>query len=356
MLTPKNKGLFVEISEFSILAARTSGYKSPIVIEEIAEMPLSASQSPEDIKDFIEQLVDFRGSKYYVSRCGVYPENRFVRFYEAESANKAKDVKYITKVLETEFEVDSENSIVYILDAKDGADFDMEKGLSKKLILCGAPTESVQASQDTALSYGIYPDTLELSSVATIGGVSDYAKFASVDTPILSVEVNSESASIFIQSKGLIDVARPIGFGLNSIYPLLQRELGLKDEVSAKKLFFSNTFDFAEMGPKLLRKMVKELQSTTGFYEVQTGQTIEQIFIGVLPQNLSWITNTISEALGLEILKPRYEQWLESNNIKVGSGVDVSNLSNRWMSLFSLMATYTHKETKESSVEENKDK
>jgi hypothetical protein len=85
MLNPKTKGLFVDFSEFSILAARTSGYKIPMVIEELAEYPLSSDVSSVEIRNFIEQLVDFKGGNYFVSRTGVYPEGRFVRFYEAES-------------------------------------------------------------------------------------------------------------------------------------------------------------------------------------------------------------------------------------------------------------------------------
>ena len=61
MLNPKTKGLFVDISEFAILAARTSGYKLPMVVEELAEFPRSSDDSPEEIRNFFEQLVDFRG-------------------------------------------------------------------------------------------------------------------------------------------------------------------------------------------------------------------------------------------------------------------------------------------------------
>ncbi|MGB0257634.1 MAG: hypothetical protein ACPGES_03170, partial [Coraliomargarita sp.] len=95
MLKPKTKGLFVDVSEYSILAARTSGYKLPMVVEEIKELPLSGDETPETIREFLEEIVDFKGAAYYVSRCGVYPEGRFVRYYEAESANKAKDMGHL---------------------------------------------------------------------------------------------------------------------------------------------------------------------------------------------------------------------------------------------------------------------
>lgn len=340
MLKPKTKGLFIDISEFSILAARTSGYKIPMLIEELAEYPLNSEHSTEEIREFFEQLVDFRGAGYFVSRAGVYPEGRFVRYYEAESVNKAKDLNFLSEVLKSEFNIEPDSSSVAILDARDGSDFDPQTGLSKRLVFCGASVNSLQTEQDRLLECGIYPERMEISSVTTLGGVSDYAHFNEINSPILCFELTSKSANIFIINKGQVDVARPVPFGLDSIYPLLQRELGLKDEASARKLFFSNTFDFAEMGPKLLRRMTKELQASTGFYEVQTGLTIEAVFISVLPKNLAWVSKTVSDSLGLEIMQPKLEKWLESLKIKLADGVEVSNLGARWMGLFSLMGEF----------------
>ncbi len=340
MLKPKTKGLFVDVSEFSILAARTSSYRLPFTVEEIAEFPLQGEHSGEDVRAFLEGLVDFHGSSYFVSRCGVYPAGRFLRYFEAESANKLKDPSYLGEILKAEFKVDPSENSVSVLNANDGSDFDLEKAGTKKLFFCGAPMKALQATQDQLLGYGLYPERMELSSVSTIGGVCDYARFNAIESPILCVELTATSANIVIQHQGKVQVTRPVPFGLDSIYPLLQREIGLKDEDSARKLFFSNTFDFAEMGSKLLRRIIKELQASSGFYEVQTGLTIEQVFVSVLPKNLSWVAQTISNALALEIMQPRFDTWMDSLNVNLADEVEVSNLGARWMGLFSLMGEF----------------
>lgn len=344
MLKKKTKGLYLDVSEFSILAARTSGYKLPMVIEELSEIPLKDGQDATEIRAQIEELVDFHGAEYFVTRCGVYPASRFVRFFEAETVNKAKDSNFLTEVLKTQMSIDPEKNTVSILDARNGSDFDFEKALTKKLVFCGAQVDDFQSAQDHLLAYGIYPERLYLSTVTTLGGVCDYARFTGLQTPLLCLELTSTSANIFIQSKGQVDVTRPVAFGLDSIYPMLQRELGLKDENSARKLFYSNTFDFAEMGPKLLRRLIKELQASTGFYEVQTGQTIDRVMLSVLPKNLSWIAQTISDSLGVEILRPDLESWLESLDIKLADTVDVSSLGSGWFGLFSLMGEFHMRE------------
>lgn len=340
MLNPKNKGLFLDVSDFAILAARTSGYQPPFTIEELSEHTLSGSDDAKDVRSFLQGMVDFHGSSYFVSRCGVYPEGRFVHYHEVESVNKAKDLNFLSQILEKEYKVKPADNNVAILDARDGSDLDPKTSLTKQVVFCGAPIESRQKEQDRLLEYGVYPERMELSTCATLGGICDYAGFRSVSAPILFLELTLTCANIFIVNRGQVEVSHIAAMGLDSIYPLLQRELGLKDENSARKLFLSNTFDFAEIGPKLLRRLTKELQATTGFYEVQTGQTIEHFFLSVLPGNLSWVEKTIADALALDVLKLSFEPWLESLRIKVGDGVEVSNMRGRWMGLFSLMADF----------------
>ncbi|MBT4757458.1 MAG: hypothetical protein HOO08_03600 [Opitutae bacterium] len=340
MLKPKPIGLFIDVSEFSILVVRTSGYKLPIVVEKVAELQITDDCCAEDVRAFFKQIVDFKGASYFVSRCGVYPKGRFLRYYEAESSNKVKDPSFLSEVLQSEFNIDPSVNSVSILDARNGSDFDFARGLTKQLVFCGGPSAAFQEVQDQLLSYGIYPERLELSTATTLGGVCDYARFNCMNAPILCVELAAQSAHVFILNGGQVKVTRPMSFGLDSIYPLLQRELGLKDEASARKLFYSNTFDFAEMGPKLLRRLIKELQATAGFYEVQTGLTIDRVFLSVLPQNLSWIAKTVSDSLGVEIMQPNIEGWLESLNVKLADEVEAANLGSRWLGAFSLMGEF----------------
>jgi len=47
--------------------------------------------------------------------------------------------------------------------------------------------------------------------------------------------------------------------------------------------------DFTGMGPVLIKKLLKELQSSIGFYEVQTGQSIGQVMAtGLSSKQACW--------------------------------------------------------------------
>jgi hypothetical protein len=121
--------------------------------------------------------------------------------------------------------------------------------------------------------------------------------------------------------------------------PVVQKELGLKDEESARKLFYSNTFDFTGMGPLLIKKLLKELQSSIGFYEVQTGQSVGLLISTILPAKLGWLDVTIAKELGISPLKLDIAPWLESHGITVSEAAKPV-LDQRWFGLLSLMARH----------------
>jgi hypothetical protein len=190
------------------------------------------------------------------------------------------------------------------------------------------------------LELGIYPERLELGTLATLGGMMNYLKFKQTKTPLLLLEMGEEITQSYILSADGLDISRPIPSGVAAMIPVVQKELGLKDEESAKKLFYSNTFDFTSMGGSLVKKLLKELQSSIGFYEVQTGQSIGNVACTQLPASLGWLGSTMAGALGVSPLKMDMLPWLESLNIKLAEGVSPNPPDERWAGLFALIASY----------------
>lgn len=340
MLASKSKGLFLEWGDFSILAAVTSSLDSPLMVESLKELPLDGDD--DKVKAALGELIEVKGRSYVVARCGLSPKSRFVRRFTVEQPNKAKDPNFFTDVLSSQFRIDADKNSVAILSALDGTPFDLDKGVQnqKELLFVGASEGELEAAQERILGWGVYPDRLEIGSVATMGALQHYARWKKLEAPTLILEVSADAASVVILRAEQVDICRPIPYGLNSMFPVIQSELGLKDEDSARKLFYSNTFDFTEMGPVLLRRLLKELQASTGFYEVQTGQTIGQIFLPQLPRNLAWIGTSLSRALGVEVLHLEYPGWLKALGLTPGANVQLESLDSRWLGLFSLMGNF----------------
>ena len=330
----KAKGYFVEQSDHAMLLARTSAPVAPMVIEEMRQCPVGDADA---VTEAIQIIQPKPGPSGYMNACcGVYPAKRLVRRASLE-LKRAKEPTYFPELLTTQFRIDPDKYTVQVINAIDGTDYDISRATQKEVLFCGLASDDIVTAQDRLLAAGIYPDQLELGSVATLGALVDYFTFTKSKTPTLVLEVGTDTTHSFIVSSGGVEASRPIPQGLDAMVPIVQKELGLKDEESAKKLFYSNTFDFTGMGPLLVKKLLKELQSSIGFYEVQTGQSVGQVICTMLPTKLAWLDDAIAAALGVSSAKLDLVPWLESRQVTLAEGAAPAGVDIRWLGLLSLM-------------------
>jgi Tfp pilus assembly PilM family ATPase len=337
LFSKKTKGYFVELNENSVLFARTSASSAPLEIEELKECALGDEAA---IAEVIKQMQPRKPpSGYMHSVVGVYPAKRVVRKYTLE-LKKMKDPGYMADVFTQQLRIEPEKFTLALINATDGADYDLAKASQKEVVFCGAPNDDIVATQEHLLNLGIFPDRLELGSVATLGALVDCLAFEKSKTPTLVLDVGNDTTHSFIVSSAGVEASRPIPQGLEAMVPVVQKELGLKDEESARKLFRSNTFDFTGMGPLLIKRLLKELQSSIGFYEVQTGQSVGQVVCIQLSPKLAWLEGALATSLGIASLKFDPIPWLRSRKVVVPDALVKTAGEFRWFGLMSLMVHY----------------
>lgn len=339
-LSKKTKGFFVEHNSHSVLLARTSARTGPMVIEELATCPCNNSEAlAEALKVLQQKKAGQHG--YLHSVCGVYSPGRVIR-HASLDPKRYRDPEYVNEVLANQVRVEPDKYTLALLNANDGTDFDLSVSTKKEAIFAGMLNNEVIAMQKSLLDHGIYPERLEIGTLSTLGAIIDYLTFSQIKTPTLVLEIDTETTQCYIVSDSGVENSRPIPQGLEAMIPAVQKEIGLKDVEAARKLFYSNAFDFTGMGPALIKKLLKELQSSIGFYEVQTGQSIGQVVCTLLPPKLGWLENAISSQLGVPVLTVDYSTWLQARNITLSETAQKQELNNRWLGLFSLMLTHKH--------------
>lgn len=344
MVSKKTKALFVEVNGFSYLVAGTTGLTPPFTVESVSEFPRN---DPAKLKEFLDQESTSRRSRFYHAHCGIVPESRFYRLHTVESMTKAREEGYFQGLLEKQFRIHPKTTRFATVNAQTGGSFDPDRSLAnqKELLLCGADAREFHAFQENLIDCGVFPQSLQLSTLSSLAGLKHYLKSREIEEPVMLVEMTTNSANLFIFSKDKVDLCRPISFGFNAVLPVIQQELGLKDEDSARDLFFSNTFDFREMGPTLLRKILKELNSSAGFYEVQTGQTIPHFYMTSLPENLGWIPEVIAKEMDIALLDIHWEEWGDKIGISFGDDCSVASFGPSKFGLFSLFVNFeSHKD------------
>lgn len=345
----KTKGFFIELNDHSVMVARTSAATAPFLIEELREC---APGDPAALSALLAQVQPKKSPSGYVhAKVGTFPDKRLVRRHTLEP-KRMREAGYVAEICSQQFRIEHEKYSMAILSAADGSDFDSAKGAQKDVVFCGLPSEDLQNIQSALLGAGIYPEAIELGTVATLGGVVDCLAQGKAKASVLVLEIGAEATQSFIVTANGVEASRPVAQGFDAMVPLVQKELGLKDEESARKLFYSNTFDFTGMGPLLTKKLLKELQSSIGFYEVQTGQSVGQVMTTQLSPKLQWLEATISNALGISSVRLDILPWLESHRIQVPEPLVKTVQDVRWFGLLSLMVQ--HNNSAHAAVSEEK--
>lgn len=337
LFSAKTKGFVIDRGEQTTLVARVSALHTPLVLEDVRECP---SNDEAALAEAFTALLPKKASGYAQVHCGISPASRFVRRATLD-LKRVKEPEYMAEVVNTQFRIDAEQNVITVLNAFDGLDYDASKpGANKEVVFCGLPVTEVTRAQGDLLKQGLFPARLELSSLAALGAIIDHLKFTDSAKPTLVLELGSEQTQSYIVSARGIEATRPIAVGLDAMVPVVQKELGLKDEESARKLFFSNTFDFTGMGASLCKRLLKELQSSMGFYEVQTGQSISQLICPVLASKLGWLEGVIAAQLGVAVFQPEFPAWLAARQISLGEAVPVASLDARKLALLGLLMQF----------------
>ena len=337
LFSQKTEGFFVELNDHAIMLARTSSPKAPFTVEEMVECPPG---DPAALEAAMAQIQPKKNpSGYLHATVAVYPGKRLVRRHSLE-LKRIKEPAYLAEVCSQQFRIEQDKYSIALLNSTDGGDFDAAKAVQKDVLFCGLPSEDIVSTQTALLEARIYPERLDLGTVATLGGVVDCLAHSKSKTPTLVLEIGADSTHSFIVTAHGVEASRPIQQGLDAMVPIVQKELGLKDEESARKLFYSNTFDFTGMGPLLIKRLLKELQSSIGFYEVQTGQSVGQVLCTQLSPKLAWLDAAIASALGIESLKLNGEAWLLARQITLPEALAKNAQDIRWFGVLALMAQY----------------
>ncbi len=333
----KSNGYYVAVNEYSTLVARTSSLATPLVVEAVEE---TGGQGLSELAATLDKLSGpRRAGSYRHGVCGISPERRFIRRASLE-AKRAKDNAYLEEVLITQFRAEPDKMLLTIQSAVDGSPISPAAAAGNEVVFSGSYTEDFGEAQSTLLAAGFFPERLELLSVAMLGGVQGALRQLESKAPTLVLEIGREITQCYIVGLEGVDLARPIPHGINSMIPVAQKELGLRDEEAAARLLFSNTFDFTGMGPNLVKRLLKELQSSIGFFEVQTGQSIGQLCCAVLPPSFTWLGATLAGSLGVAQVEPDLKVWAGEQGIKFANGVCADAVPASWLGLLSLMANH----------------
>ncbi len=341
MISSSKKDYIVEYRPTSIRMVRVSSFNAPITIEAIEEVALG--EDLEAIASSVRKFCGVKANGYLNATCVVYPERRVVRKV-AIDAPKGKETEFVFNFLHGQIENAPHELAAHCLSPQTGKEVDPREFGRKEVLICGVPHPDIHELQQSMLGHAIYPKRLELGTVGMLGAVQDALKWKDSKLPALLLELDERSANaVIIGAKG-IEISRRIDTGSRDIAESLKLELNLKDEEAAVRLLSSKDFDFSTISRKIIRKLLRELQSSIGYYEVQTGQSVNWIHAASRSIQMDWLEGSIGGFLNLEPLKYEVREWLESVGVSFASDELSEMVDSSWLGLLSSLCTFENEE------------
>ncbi len=314
MFQKKSKGLFAEVSAYQIRLARTDRTVNPLQVEAFHAIPVA---SEDEARRAVENFAGEHKSSFRPAVCAVYPGDRFLHRFSVENAARTRNDDFAEKVLADDLNRTPKDTSFRVLYPTSGKNYDPKESLSRELVFAGAGKTAIREEQSRVLGFGLYPTQLRLASLSLYEGTRRVILEEGSESSTLVLEVGEHGSYVYVVNAGGLALSHSINFGISGITERIRTELGLQDALSSRKVLFSETFDFRDMGATLVGRLTSQIQAFTGQFEVRTGKSITHIILPGLPDNLGWIGEVLASELGMEVWSPEIGHWLEESGIKI---------------------------------------
>ncbi len=271
--------------------------------------------------------------------CIVYPERRVIRQVLID-APRGKETEFIFNLLHDEIENAPAELSAHCLSPESGKEVDPTEFNRKDVVGCGVPNPDIADLQSRMLDHAIYPRRVELGTIGVIGALQEALVWQESKVSALFLELEDRVANAVIIGPKGIEMSRKVEAGTLDIAEALKEELSLKDMDAAFRLLSSKDFDLSSISRKILRKLLRELQSSIGFYEVQTGQSVSWIHTSSRSVSMDWLEESIGSFLNLESFQLEMEAWLESSGVSFASEELSGKIDLSWIGLFSTLCSF----------------
>lgn len=301
------------------------------MIEEIVSL-----ESATALKDLCHRLNP--KARYTRANVAVYPDSHFIRHAILENPSKAREPNFFETFLKSQYQLELAENSVEILNPSTGVPVDFDKVVPKEILVTGASQKDIAAVQADIVGQGVYPERLELGTLATLGGLMHYQRAQQIGSNAVLLEWGARQSLFCICSAKRVELCRVIPFGTETLLEEIKNDVHFKDITSVQKALTAGTFDFTEMGPLILKPFIKELQASAGFFEVQTGQPLKNFIITLLPSAFGWVEKILTQYMGLTPLSLDYQGWLNTLGLKARENkVKIEELTRDHLGLISLM-------------------
>ncbi|HZP61220.1 MAG TPA: PEGA domain-containing protein [Opitutaceae bacterium] len=324
-----DKGYFVELNDFSVLLARCSSLRAPFVIEDIREVAVDNKAAVEEAIQGV--FPDTAGGTARVL-AALRPKQRRLYLSSEEEAKKFPSLAALPGML-MEPSLASISPCEYTaVNARDGLTI---SGQGVPWILAAAQKEGYELAVASLKELKLEPGRISPATLSAIGGVASALKLKGDGSTALLFEFGDLSTHVLLVTSEGVEAVRAAAVTMDKVAEAVQVELGLKFKGSAAKLFFNESYDFSETGPKIAARIAQELTADVG----ALGRSPAAFICTGLPGKQDWFARSLAGALNLSPLDTDLKAWGSQNGVTFASGVE-SNLTPAWLGFLHFIGSF----------------
>jgi hypothetical protein len=305
----------------------------PLVVDRFAEF---APADDEAIAAWLQETFPDRGrgTGYLQAYCGFHPVER-VLLRENINTRRFAEPNFLESQLAEQAKLSSTKD--WRVAALHPIDGEVLTAASppRPGLLVGFPLSPVRDFQHRLRKLGIRPRTLELGTLALLGGLNRYTREANYPHAVVVCEIGQTQTRIYFLAKDGVHTPATLPHGLLSIEEFTMKELAAPDIATARAKLAAPDDELRSHARRLVRMLTRHLKPAVDYFEMQTGQPIGALFCAHLPERLGWLEEALCAAVDLEFLAPNLAAWLPPLGLELGP--DTPPPGRSWFQALSLI-------------------
>lgn len=248
--------------------------------------------------------------------CVTTPTTLFLYRTKLDSKLRNQGIKALVPILKDRFNIDLSQNKVGVLDAEKGIEVDEKMGLlPENICIIGAQKKELKSIQDELAANQFIMQKLGFSSLLLPQGIASYQKMLHMEKPVLVLDFLIQRSCVYVVGRGQILAAYPPTHGLKNLLTLGRKELNLQDDITTLRYLTKEITRHDDQMEMLLSRLLSDVKSFVNFFEIQTNESIENIFVAGLPNELFWIEVFLSKSLEIPQFAIDYEEWMKHEKI-----------------------------------------
>jgi len=263
-------------------------------------------------------------------RMAVHPKSTYLLLHSLDTAELKKTPDSLFQIVRNNLHLDDVAYESHIIHPSSGLPYSTSSS-SREWLFAGAKTGALRDAIGLSQRLGMTCERLELACISLIGGLISCMKIEQTAGILVTIFIGMDFCWALVQNQERLLAVRSLPIYLRQLIGAYQQAYAIDNEQQARTEMIEALQSDDPKIQILTEKLQREVEAFAGFFELQSGQTLNHIHIIGSIGALGYLTPHLARAVGMEAFQPQLSRWLESQGASWSAKIDLNTLSPSWI-------------------------